>query len=86
MRCEVRPRLSRAQFGGIQLPGRTEDTGLSGHQLIQGTQDTEDTEDIQDTQDTEDTQDTQDTEEIRMSLSKVGNQTSSQDPQAVNSR
>ena len=74
MRCEVRPRLSRAQFGGIQLPGRTEDSGLSGHQLIQ------------DTQDTEDTQDTQDTEETRMSLSKVGNQTSSQDPQAVNSR
>ena len=74
MRCEARPRLSRAQFGGIQLPGRTEDRGHSGHQLIQ------------DTQDTEDTQDTQDTEEIRMSLSKVGNQTSSQDPQAVNSR
>ena len=70
----MRPRLSRAQFGGIQLPGRTEDSGHSGHQLIQ------------DTQDTEDTQDTQDTEETRMSLSKVGNQTSSQDPQAVNSR
>ena len=77
MRCEARPRLSRAQFGGIQLPGRTEDTGHSGHQLIQ---DTQDTEDIQDTQDTEDTA------EARMSISKVGNQTSSQDPQAVNSR
>ena len=71
MRCEARPRLSRAQFGGIQLPGRTEDSGHSGHQLIQDTQDTEDTED---------------TAEARMSLSKVGNQTSSQDPQAVNSR